>query len=143
MTTAEQLAARFRLDFEAWNEWDVDRIVAQSDGAGGGLGFGFRSRDVRPAASVDDARAFLQAWFGSLERYRIEDIDVGCAVDGDIATVWGFFTEDFMHHGENPERVRVRFSGVLHHRESGWRTVWNHRDIQEFTAEGAYVKKRD
>ena len=139
MTDEEQITARFTSSLEAWNAWDIERIIEQSDGAGGGLGFGFRTRDVRPAGSVDEARADLEAWFGSLERYRIEDFEINSVVNGDIATVWSFFTEDFKHHGENPERVRVRASAVLHRSQGDWRTVWNHRDIQEFTEDGLYL----
>jgi hypothetical protein len=77
----------------------------------------------------------------SLYRYRIEDIDVNCDVQGDIATVRGFYTEDFQHHGADLERVRVRYSMVLQRDADHWQIVWNHRDIQEFTDEGVYVKK--
>jgi ketosteroid isomerase-like protein len=91
--------------------------------------------------SVDAQRGGLAAWFGTLERYTIEDIDVSCIVNGDIAMVWGFCTEDFEHRGEAPEHVRVRYSMVRHRRDGDWQLVWNHRDIQEFADDGFYIKK--
>jgi ketosteroid isomerase-like protein len=141
MTDEEQIIAETRSGFEAWSAWDIDQIIARSSGAGAGLGFGFRTRDMRAVDSVDAQRVGLEAWFGTLERYTIEDIDVNCIVNGDIATVWGFYTEDFKHRGEDPEHVRVRYSMVRHQRDGDWQVVWNHRDIQEFTDDGFYIKK--
>jgi hypothetical protein len=141
MTDEEQIIADTRAGFEAWSAWDIDLIIARSGGVGAGLGFGFRTREFRAPAPADELRAGLEAWFGSLDRYRIDDVEVHCAVEGDLATVWGFYTEDFQHRGEAPERVRARFSMVRQRRHGGWQIVWNHRDIQEFTAEGGYIKK--
>jgi hypothetical protein len=140
MSDEEQLMARVRAGFDAWSRHDIDSIVGAS-GVGAGLGFGFRTRDMRPAPPLEDQRAGLEAWFGSLGRYRIEDLETNCSIDGDIATVWGFYTEDFQHHDGFPERVRVRYSMVFARRDGDWQSVWNHRDIQDFSDDGLYVKR--
>lgn len=140
MSDEQELIDRVRAGFDAWSGWDIESIVG-GQGAGAGLGFGFRTRDVRPAQPADVQRTGLEAWFGSLDRYRIEDVDADCAIDGDIATVWGFYTEDFQHRGGPPERVRARYSMVFHRRNGGWQVVWNHRDIQPFSDDGRYVRR--
>jgi hypothetical protein len=71
---------------------------------------------MRPGQPPEVQRAGLEEWFGSLDRYRIEDVETKCLIDGDIATVWGFHTEDFQHQDGDPERVRVRYSMVFHRR---------------------------
>lgn len=141
MSDRDELVAQIKSGFDAWSAHDVDRILAESDGAGGGLGFGFRTKGVRVGGTAEEERQLLTAWFGSLEHYRVEDVDMDCSTDGDIATVWGFFTEDFAHIGQDPERVRVRFSMVLRRQGGQWLPVWNHRDIQEFADDGFYVRK--
>jgi hypothetical protein len=140
MSEEEQLAARVRAGLMAYDRWDIDSIVGVH-GVGAGLGFGFRTRDVRPVLPTDVQRAGLKAWFGSLDRYKVEDVETNCSVDGDIATVWGFYTEDFQHHGGDPERVRARYSMVFHRRDGDWQIVWNHRDIQDFSDDGRYLKR--
>ena len=141
MTDEEQIIADTRAGFDSWSAWDIDQIIVRSGGVGAGLGFGFRTREFRAAASTDELRASLTAWFGTLDRYTIDDVEVQCAVNGDLATAWGFYTEDFQHRGEEPERVRARFSMVRQRRNGAWQIVWNHRDIQEFTSDGVYIKK--
>ena len=141
MSDHDQIVAQVKSVFEAWSAHDVDRILEESGGAGGGLGFGFRTRDARVGGTVEEQRQGLTAWFGSLDRYRIDDIDVNSSVDDDLATVWGFFTEDFAHTGQDPERVRVRYSMVFRRVGDRWHPVWNHRDIQEFAEDGFYIRK--
>jgi hypothetical protein len=141
MSDHDQVVAHVKSSFEAWSAHDVERILEESGGAGGGLGFGFRTRDARVGRTVVEQRQGLTAWFGSLDRYRIDDIDVNCSVDDDLATVWGFFTEDFAHTGQEPERVRVRYSVVYRRAGNQWQPVWNHRDIQEFAEDGFYIRK--
>lgn len=140
MSDQDDVVAQYVSGFEAWNAHDADRIFDES-GDGALFGFGFRDRDVRAGRTVEQQRQGLKAWFGSFDWYRIDDIDVHCSVDGDIATVWGFFTEDYQHKGQDPERVRVRSSAVLHRLDGGWQQIWSHRDAQEFAEDGSYIRK--
>lgn len=137
----EVLTQKYLSETDAWNAHDVDRIIEESGGAGAGLGFGYRFRDARVGGTVEEQRQALTAWFGTVDRFRVDDVDVNCSVDNDIATVWGFFTEDFAHKGQDPERVRVRFSKVLRRVGDRWQPVWSHRDIQEFAEDGFYIRK--
>lgn len=140
MSDEDRVVAQYLASFEAWNDHDVERIF---DDAGDDvlLGFGFRAQNVRTGVPVEQQRQGLKAWFGSLDWYRIEDIEMNCSVDGDIATVWGFFTEDFRHAGQHPERVRVRSSAVLRRSGDRWQQIWSHRDAQEFEEGGSYIRK--
>ena len=141
MSDQEQILAQIMSEADAWTAHDVDRIIAESGGAAAGLGFGFRTRDARVDGTTEDQRQALTAWFATLDRYRIDDIDMNCSVDDDLAIVWGFFTEDFAHKDQAPERVRVRRSTVLRRVGDRWQPVWNHRDIQEFDDDGFYIRK--
>ena len=133
----QELGAAF---VSAWDANDVDAIVA----SGGGAGFGFRTRDVRLLDYQDpsvDQRAFLQMWFDSLDYYRIVDFDSDVRIEGDTAIESGTFTEEFQQTGEQPERVRVRSTAVYRRQGSTWERLWDHRDAQEFTSDGVYVKR--
>lgn len=141
MSDAEDLVATAIASFEPWNRWDVDAILSASAFGGGAQGFGFRTRDARVDVPTDAQREILSSWYESLDRYRIEDIEVDCSIDGEVAVLWGFFTEDFQHKGGHPERVRVRFSNVVRRRDGQWESVWNHRDVQDFTDEGFYLPR--
>lgn len=140
MSDQDRVIAQYVSGFEAWNDHDVDRIFDEA-GDAALFGFGFREQSVRANRPVAQQREGLKAWFGSLDWYRIEDIDVNCSVDGDIATVWGFFTEDFRQTGQDPERVRVRSSAVLRRLGDSWQQVWSHRDAQEFAEDGFYIRQ--
>jgi hypothetical protein len=141
MAEEDEIIASIKAGFEPWSAWDINEILDGSGGVGGGLGFGFRTRDVRVGGTAEQERARLEAWYDSLEHYRIEDVEANCAVNGDIATIWGFYTEDFKHKGQDSERVRVRYSMVQQRQNGRWQFVWNHRDIQDFTNEGFYVSQ--
>jgi hypothetical protein len=141
MSDAEDLIADARASFEPWNDWDIDAILAATAFGGGAQGFGFRTRDARVDVPTEVQREILTFWYESLDRYRIDDIEVDCRIDGDVAVLWGFFTENFQHKGGDPESVRVRFSNVIRLRDGRWESVWNHRDIQDFTDEGFYISR--
>jgi hypothetical protein len=141
MSETEDLLRLVRASIEPWNAWDVDGILGSAFFGGGADGFGFRTRDARVDVPVDLQRQILTAWFASLDRYRIEDLEVQCRIDDGIATLWGFFTEDFRHEGGEAERLRVRFSNVLRRRDGTWESVWNHRDVQEFSDDGTYIAR--
>lgn len=133
----DELVERMRASFEPWNAGDIDAIVA----GGTADGFGFRTRDARLGFDEDATRAMLTAWYDSLERYRIEDVEADARVDGDTAVVFGSFTEDFRHRGGPPERVRVRYSHVFRRADDDWTLVWQHRDVQDFADDGFYVPR--
>ena len=129
MSDAEGLIADARASFEPWNDWDIDAILTATAFGGGAQGFGFRTRDARVDVPTEVQREILTFWYESLDRYRIDDIEVDCRIDGDVAVLWGFFTENFQHKGGDPESVRVRFSNVIRRRDGRRESVWNHRDI--------------
>ena len=134
----EDLLALHHDAFEPWNAWDVDAILSNDAFAGGAQGFGFRTRDARIDVPLDEQREILTAWYASLDRYRIVDTEVHGRIDGDLAVVWGFYTEDFKPKGAPAERVRVRFSNVMHRQDGRWVSYWNHRDAQDFDEHGIY-----
>ncbi len=140
MSEEDELIAQTVSSLDAWNDHDADRIFDEAQGEGGMFGFGFRARDARVDASPEQAREGLRAFFASVDWYRIEDVETQCMIDGDVAIVFGFFTEDFCHTGMEPERIRVRQSGVLHRSNGHWRRVWSHRDAQEFADDGTYIR---
>lgn len=141
MTDADDLIALAHRCIEPWNRADVDAIVDAPVLGAGAQGFGFRTRDARLDIPDEVLRQVLRAWFDGMERYRIEDVEIDCHIDGDHAVLFGHWTEDFRTVGGEPERVRVRFSNVVRRADGGWESVWNHRDIQDFTDEGAYVTR--
>jgi ketosteroid isomerase-like protein len=101
-------------------------------------GYGFRTSAARRADRpyVDTLKTF----FASMDSYRIDLNEVQSAVDGDIAVAWGVWTEDFQQKGRAPETVRVRFSFTFKYDGSLWRTLFYHRDNQQFDAQGAYLR---
>jgi ketosteroid isomerase-like protein len=136
----EQLRAIGKASRDAWNQHDVDAILA----TGQGEGFGFRAREARLAdAWGPQPKAALQAWFDSLKYYRIVDPVEDVRVDHDTGITWGFFTEEFQHSGAPAERVRVRFTNVLQRDGDGWRLIWSHRDAQVFDEDGSYQRRPD
>jgi hypothetical protein len=136
----EKLRAIGNASRDAWNQHDVDAILA----TGKGEGFGFRTREARLAsAGGPQPNDALRAWFDSLEYYRIVDATEDVRVDQDTGITWGFFTEEFQHVGVPAERVRVRFTNVWQRDGVGWRLIWSHRDAQDFEEDGSYQRRTD
>ena len=111
MTDEEQIIARFRSDTEAWSAWDIDRIVAQSDGAGGGLGTdaGLPGRRVhlghRPHYFGGPQRVFLarsHQGLGELLQSAGNQIEVGYWLFGLEQAIAGAF--------DGPGRVPMRLA---------------------------------
>ena len=72
---------------------------------------------------------------GSLDEFHT-------ATYGDVVVAWGFFTEDFKHHGRDPEVVKVRFSSTMMRGDDGrLKMIPAHRDIQPFGADGRYIQR--
>ncbi len=105
-------------------------------------GFGFRRLDARDWSRLDDAAwaQTAQHWQGALVHYRQEIESLETDVVGDVGLAWGIYVEDFQHHGQPPERARVRFSQVMTRGTDGWKVILYHRDIQPFDANGQYPR---
>lgn len=134
--TAAEVEARTRASFAAWNSGDPARIVAAS--GMGGVGFGYRTEAARPAPSPEALLAVIEAFFASMEYFRIVGEEIHTAVDGDVGLAWGTFTEQFQVRGREPEEVRVRFTSTVRKGPDGWRQLLAHRDVQRFV-DGRYV----
>lgn len=138
-TVEEELFALLERSRQPWIDGDVDAIIDGSIGAG----FGYRSRTARrPWAEQDGGRDRLVAWYESLEYIRMTPGDTEVVVDGDVAIVYGFFTEEFRHRGGEPQTVEVRFSNTAVRRDGEWVFVWAHRDATPFDDAGRFEVMR-
>ena len=138
-TDEELLLALLERSRQPWIDGDIDAIIDRSIGAG----FGYRTRAARqPWAEQDGGRDRLMAWYESLEYIRMIPHDTDVLVDGDVAIVYGFFTEEFCHKGGAPQVVEVRFSNTAARRDGEWAFVWAHRDATPFDHTGRYEVMR-
>ena len=138
MTDEAQLLALLEQSRQPWIDGDIDAIIERSIGAG----FGYRTRAARlPWAERDDGRERLIAWYDSLEHMRLTPGETNVLVDGDVAIVYGFFTEEFQHKGGEPQVITVRFSNTAARRDGEWRIVWAHRDATPFDDAGRYTAR--
>lgn len=134
----QQLLALLERSREPWIRADLGAIMDRAIGAG----FGYRTRAARlPWAEQTDGRGRLQAWYDSLEYIRLIPGDTNVLVDGDVAIVYGTFTEEFQHKGGDPQIITVRFSNTAARRDGEWVFVWAHRDATPFDHEGRYVRR--
>jgi len=133
--TPRDVEQHVRAGWAAWNSGDPVRI-SELDAQ---IGFGYRTRDPRPALSKEQRLAAVKAFLASVQYYRITPNEIHTAVDGDIGLAWGFFTEEFQVRGRAPEKVSVRFSGTLKRDKTGWRRLLYHRDAQPFDENSRYI----
>lgn len=125
---------------EPWLRRDIGAIIDEAIGAG----FGYRTRAPRlPYSEQPGGRERLTAWYDSLDYIRLTPGDTAVLVDGDVAVVHGFFTEDFQHKGGEPQSVTVRFSNTAVKRDGHWVFVWAHRDATPFDDAGRYAPRAD
>ena len=86
------------------------------------------------------SREVVSRFFESLEYYSATLNEMHTAAYGDVVVAWGFFTEDFKHHGCEPEIYQIRFSSTWIEGDDGeLLKILNHRDIQTFESEGRYI----
>lgn len=137
--TNEDVARVVREWIEVGNAMDFQR---QSELEPAAFGFGYRTVAVRQTSgqSGQELRAAFERWKESLASYRLELDTVETAVFGDVGLAWGWYTEDFQHKGQPPERARVRFTKTLLRDADGWKVILYHRDIQPFEADGRYPR---
>jgi hypothetical protein len=137
MADHEEVRALLERSRTAWENRDVDELIAVGEGAG----FGWRARDARlPLRDASPERSdALQAVLNAYEYNRIVDLDADITVEGDTAIIWGFFTEEFKIKGREPEVVRVRFTRIARKRDGAWTYAWGHRDNQSFDGNGRYI----
>jgi ketosteroid isomerase-like protein len=135
--TPAEVEERIRAEFEIWKTLDPGSIA---DLYAGGVGFGYRNREARPAAPTKEAyRDALRSWLGQFEHYSLVIEQVETTVDGEIGLAWGSYREEFTLRGGEPEVIRIRFSQVVRRDPSGWRTLLYQRDAQPFDNAGRYV----
>jgi len=138
---ATAMEESYRLGLEAWANADVERIAA---GEGSAVGFGFRTLEPRGVGDATAAfpRPLLQAFFNSMEYYRLRLDEIHTLVHGNVGVAWGFHTEEFQRRGMEPESYRVRFSFTVVREEDGTlRYLMSHRDIQPFDDSGRYIPR--
>ncbi|GAB4325324.1 MAG: hypothetical protein Kow0010_07710 [Dehalococcoidia bacterium] len=137
--TREEVAQAARDWADAFNSRDLDRLWGMECDA---VGFGYRSRDARPMARLgrEGHRAANEGFFHAVDHYRLEFDTLETDVAGDLGFAWGWYTEEFQHKGQPPERARVRFSQVMQKEGAGWKVLLFHRDIQPFGDDGRYPR---
>ena len=134
----DRAEAVIRAAYEAWNDADVSALAS---GSGWATGFGFRTEAPRGVEAPPPGylAAALNQFFESLEYYRVTIDELNLSSHGDVVMAWGFHTEDFKHHGREPEVIRVRFSTTMILENGEFRSLLSHRDAQPFDAEGRYI----
>jgi hypothetical protein len=135
MSDKELLMSLLERSRRPWVEGDIDGIISRTIGAG----FGYRSQTARlPGSERSGGHERLIAWYDSLDYIRLIPGETAVLVDGDVAVVYGSFTEEFRHKGREPKKVRVRFSNTATKRDGEWIFIWAHRDATPFDEEGRY-----
>lgn len=76
-----------------------------------------------------------------MEYLRHIDTELNTWSERDIGLAWGYFTEEFQHKGQPPEKVRIRFTSTYKKEGEKWRLLMFHKDIQPFNEEGFYPKE--
>jgi ketosteroid isomerase-like protein len=136
--TRSMVEAHIKAFVAAWASNDPEVIVRVDPPANG---FGFRDlqprQAERPLPAYKDA---LKAFFATKDYYRVELNELHTEVNGDVGLAWGFWTEEFNDKGQDPEKVRVRFTMTLKYDSNSWRTLLFHRDIQKFDERGRYLR---
>lgn len=136
----EELRNHIELEFEAWNNKDIDKLAS----LGWAGGFGFRSMAPRPVKEFtpEFIQNILRQWFSTVEYYKLTLKENNIVVDGDdIGLFYGFHIEEIKHIGQPAETIKVRSSATYRRDKSGvWRQILGHRDIQPFQANGQYIR---
>jgi hypothetical protein len=141
---SSEVAAAMQAGLDEWNAGDIDALVSGNPTGSPAGGFGYRSMAPRgiqdPVAG--QLRSALTQFFDSVEYYRATVEEVHAREYENVVVAWGFFTEDFKHHGRNSELYRIRFSTTLLRDDAGQlRTIMSHRDIQPFDERGGYLPR--
>ena len=135
--TPAEVERRTRAVFEIWNTLDATRITELYTG---GHGFGYRTRAARPPhSSKVEYRRGLEMWLATLEYYRIAIEEIHTTAEGNIGVAWGLYREEFQTRGHAPEVMHNRFSEVTKRDETGWHTLFYHRDATPFDGKGIYA----
>jgi ketosteroid isomerase-like protein len=125
-----------RAEFRAYETRDIETLAEKFNPE---RGYGFRTRDIRPAISRAEFAETLKRFYAAYESYGVRLERVDAAVYGDVAVAWGVYVEEFKLRGREPQVVRVRFSETMKREEGGWRMIMGHRDAQPFDVQGRYI----
>lgn len=136
--TPDEVETAVRDWIGAYNSGDIRRAAAMETS---GAGYGYRSpawRDLVPAG--DGYLQVMEQFIATMDSFQIEVEELNTKVHGDVGFAWGVYVEHFQPKGSTPERARVRFSQVMIKTEEGWKFLSFHRDIQQFDADGRYLR---
>lgn len=136
----KEIAEIWKNEKLAWDSMDSEVILKARQGS---RGFGFRNIAWReyPPETEGKMKQAIEQYFSNMEYFRHVNMDVNTWSEGDLGLAWGFFTEEFKHKGQSPEKVRVRFSSTYRREKGKWRLIMSHNDIQPFDEEGFYLKE--
>lgn len=139
MIQNEEIARLWRKEKEAWDSKDIDGIIEAIQGS---CGYGFRGRDWRGSSyhTEENLRPLADKWLISMEYLRHEDEVLNTWSDDEVGIAWGSYTEEFKHVGMPPERVKIRFTSTYRRDGEIWALMMTHKDAQQFTPDGTYVK---
>ncbi len=131
----EGLETYLREQYDAFDQGNAEAVDS-----GWFIGYGYRSKMPRAEIEEEMRLSFTQLFFDVMEYYSIKIDELNVAVDGDTGLTWGFHSEDFQMKGQEPEKLRVRFSMTLKHdADQGWKVIMGHRDIQPFDENDMYI----
>ncbi len=139
--TDEEVRRKVHELYAAYNDGDVDAIVASRFGFE--PGFGFRTLAPRGVTALSDEqlKTALTQGLALWEYYEVGVDTLHVSLHGDVAVVWGVHTERFKAHGGEEETLAVRFSQTLRRDETGALvSLHSHRDIQSFGSDGRYLR---
>jgi len=136
----KEIARLWIKEKEAWDNKDTDGIVKAIQGS---CGFGIRGRDWRDTSyhTEERMRIGFEPWLVKMEYLVHTDYDLNTWSEEDIGLAWGFYTEEFKHVGEPPEKVHIRFTSTYKRVGDSWVLVMTHKDMQDFNPDGSYIKK--
>ena len=107
-------------------------------------GFGFRTFASRAIAlkplSEHQLKELMEPFFKQMEYYNLWIEEIHVEVHENVGIAWGTHIEEFQITGEEPTKIRVRFSqSVMRNSDGEIHTLLCHRDIQEFDEDGKYI----
>ncbi|NKB32434.1 MAG: hypothetical protein GKR91_04985 [Pseudomonadales bacterium] len=126
--------------YSAFDSPAIDRLVESNFGFENG--YGFRAINPPIQLSESDRRTLWNTFFDSMEYYNIAIEDIEIETIGNVGVAWGYHSEKFRMKSGEEESLRVRFSFTVLKSDTGQtKIVLGHRDVQEFNAEGRYVRQ--
>ena len=122
----EWIRSGYEFNWEAGQQMPDEVRAVWSQLGSGGVGYGFRTFDVR--TGPPDSVPRMTTW-------RVTLNELNTSVVGEIGLAWGVHVEEFTEQGKPRRVVRVRFTNTLRWDGQRWVSLLYHRDAQEFPDE--------